>query len=204
MSEELHVLLSSEEERENLPPVRGKVTDAWVYWWEDGKELLLRADAKGHVLEHVSGPENDKKSYQKLFVVKSETRAQVAFSPGDDIIRRADVEPQLKGVQVEKSMSASLAAIGPIFVPKSGKKTVKVLPMAEVRLGPGIGPLKGDEISLIADFPEPWRGSIAAERKAALVDKTWHPGSQSFTDVANRRTRRIAQKEGRLSEKYHM
>lgn len=144
----LNVFLSDLTERKGLPPVRGKVDDAWVYFWVGETENLLRADAKGHVLRHVSGPVDAKESYQELFVVEEGTTARVAFSRTEKPLRRVDVEVQLTSFEINENLSAGLAGLGPIFVPRSGKKKVgPPLPMAHVRATSAIAALKGDEIS---------------------------------------------------------
>src|SRR6478609_6830235 len=181
MSDDLNVLLSRLEARPGLPPARSKVTNAWVYFWANDQELTLRADENGHVLRHVSGPIDDKASYQELFVTQVGTRAQVGFSLGEKPLRRADIEPQLELFTLKNDLSDPG---GPIFDPKSGRKKVPALPKTHIRAEFPSEVLKGDELSFIADYPEKWGPSLASESKAA-ADKVWHPGTRSFRDVAN-------------------
>src|SRR5687768_8808109 len=99
--EKLNVFLSDLEERPGLPPARGKVKDAWVYFWTDSEEHLLRADAQGHVLRHVTGPIDKKESYQDLFVVEEGSKARVAFSRSQKPLRRSDIELQLTSFDIK-------------------------------------------------------------------------------------------------------
>lgn len=183
-SKELGVLFSSAQERPGLPPVRAKVENAWIYWWVGANELLLRANETGHVLRYVSGPKDDPSSYQELFVVPEGTKVMAAFSRTQRPLRRADVEPQLSYFEVKADLSASLARLGPVFVPPDGRKTIRAMPLTHIRAGEAIEPLHGDEISLIASYREPWGSGFAGERRA-VENRTWHPGSRAFRDVAN-------------------
>src|SRR4051794_2596118 len=40
------------------------------------------------------------------------------------------------------------------------------------------------EISVLADFPNPWNGNAAAEYRAWQRDGNWHPHTQDFAAVA--------------------
>jgi len=185
VGKQLNVIISTKQERPGLPPSRTLVENAWVYWWVDNTELLLRANATGRVMALTSGPPNQPQSYQTLFTVDEDTAVSAAFSVATNPLARGDVEPQLEGRLVKESLSAALASIGSVSVPANGQTTVTVLPLAEIKLGPAIEALTGDEISLISTYPAPWDGNLRAEIKAATQDLTWHPGTVSFRAVAN-------------------
>jgi hypothetical protein len=114
---------------------RTKVRNSWVYWRENGTKLVLRADAQGIVLRHTSGPADQPSSYQTPFETQEGVQVRVAYNTEASQLDEPRIAARLADFQVKQSLSASLAKLGPIFVPPSGsKQKVTVLPLAEIRL----------------------------------------------------------------------
>lgn len=113
---------------------RSKISNAWIYWREGSKELVLRADDRGVVLGFTSGDPKKPGSYKDPFVTKDGVDVKVAYNVGESQLTEDGISARLTEHTTKQSLSASLARLGPVKATPGAKTTVKVLPLAEIKL----------------------------------------------------------------------
>lgn len=131
----MHLIIVSIEEREGLPPTRGRVRDAWAYFEKSGTIMVLRVDEKGNVLRLTEGArdEGEPSSYDTLFETVEGTQAKVAISRDEKPLSEAHVKVRLESVTVTRTIGVSTRDIKELTIPSKGvKKPVATLPFGRV------------------------------------------------------------------------
>ncbi|MDQ2643912.1 MAG: hypothetical protein M3020_08870 [Myxococcota bacterium] len=127
---------------------RAKLSNGWVYWKEAGAFQVLRADAQGLLFKFTSGERTRQDGYKTPFTSQVGNRAEVYYSQGARPLPEAVVTPALCAVTVPLSLSASLAALGPVHVTPGQPNAIRRMPLAEIRI-------PDSRISLTAPADEP-------------------------------------------------
>lgn len=113
---------------------RVKVANAWIYWRTESIKLVLRADARGIVLQSTGGDPKNPASYTQQFIAKKGEQVEIAYNTEATQLSEKGIVARLQSFTVVDSLSAALAAISAVNVPANGKRTVTVLPMFEAKL----------------------------------------------------------------------
>ncbi len=164
-----------------------KVKSAWLYWKQDGTELVLRIDDEGNVLRHGSGPVTEPSSYQDVFTVEEGAKVEAAYSLESEPLTFEVVRPRFEHFTIRQTLSATLASISRVTVKRNGERTVvKTLPKATVGMKevPPVGSkvvMIVPEVSLADDppvddlngharkFGQQWKDKDPANRELVFV-----------------------------------
>lgn len=116
---------------------RVKLMNAWIYWRPPGgTHQILRSDEKGLVYAFASGDRTRQDAYTVEFVTSVGTDVEVFHSQGNKPLPDSVVTALTMPLYtVPLSLSAGLAALGPVYAAPGGAVTsVRRLPLGEIRL----------------------------------------------------------------------
>ncbi len=150
MGKRLHILPAS-----TLPHGGGtaKVKDAWLYWKQDGADILLRIDDDGDVLHHTSGPRDEASSYQDIFIVEEGARIEAAHSIEEKPHTFERMTSQFERFEIKQTLSKTLAGVTQITIRANGElEQVEVLPLATVNMKEAF-PIDSKIIMIVPNVP---------------------------------------------------